>query len=62
MYDKNEVNWSNESEPPTAIIKTGMRSKIDRLIKKTMEDNAIPGMAVAVISNPEMPVIWSKGH
>ncbi len=37
-------------------------SLIDETIKSLLADNPVPGMAVAIISNPENPVIWSKGY
>jgi CubicO group peptidase (beta-lactamase class C family) len=37
-------------------------SLIDKTIQTVMTNNPIPGMAVSIITNPENPVIWSKGY
>ncbi|WP_444885181.1 serine hydrolase domain-containing protein [Microbulbifer sp. PSTR4-B] len=44
------------------VFKPGKKHTIDRMIKKYMLDHSIPGMAVAIVTNPEKPVIWSKGY
>jgi len=37
-------------------------AKVDEAVKSTMRDIEIPGMAIALIARPEMPIIWSKGY
>lgn len=37
-------------------------SLIDNTIESLLADNPVPGMAVAIVSSPENPVIWSKGY
>lgn len=35
---------------------------IDNHIQSLLAENPVPGIAVAIISNPENPVIWAKGY
>ncbi|WHI50091.1 serine hydrolase [Microbulbifer sp. MLAF003] len=37
-------------------------TKVDEAVKNTMRDIEIPGMAIALVARPEMPIIWSKGY
>ncbi len=37
-------------------------SLIDNNIQSLLAENPVPGLAVAVISTPENPVIWAKGY
>ncbi|WP_444935831.1 serine hydrolase domain-containing protein [Microbulbifer sp. JMSA004] len=55
-------NHHDRAEAYTEVLKPGKKQTINRLIKKYMADNKIPGMAVAIVTNPKKPVIWSKGY
>lgn len=35
---------------------------IDDTMQSLLAENPVPGMAVAIMSNPENPVIWAKGY
>lgn len=37
-------------------------SHIDKTIQSLLDNNPVPGMAVAIVSKPENPVIWTKGY
>ncbi|MEW5249999.1 hypothetical protein [Microbulbifer discodermiae] len=51
---------TNKNNSP--IVKPAARCAIDQAVKKTMQDHGIPGMAIAIVTKPEKPNIWSKGY
>ncbi|WP_445361791.1 serine hydrolase domain-containing protein [Microbulbifer sp. EKSA005] len=55
IYRDNSAEYIEAFKPST-------KHTIDRLIKENMLDNNIPGLAVAIVTNPENPTIWSKGY
>ncbi|MEE9319542.1 MAG: serine hydrolase domain-containing protein [Granulosicoccus sp.] len=55
---------SNNNSPDELTTTNPLQdsSMIDATIHALLENNPVPGMAVAIISNAENPVIWSKGY
>ncbi len=56
---------TNLPEAPEDVIVTNPlqnSSPIDEKIQSILAENPVPGMAVAIIFNPQSPVIWSKGY
>ncbi|BBM03225.1 serine hydrolase [Microbulbifer sp. GL-2] len=60
--DSNETSDQDKRAGFYSTIKTTDLCKIDEAVEKFMQDNAVPGMAIALVARPQMPIIWSKGY
>ncbi len=62
--DNDNNNVDTPTVPGNANVTNPLQdsSPIDKNIQSLLAENPVPGMAVAVISNLENPVIWSKGY
>lgn len=57
-----DSNSENNTDELTTTNPLQDSSLIDATIQRLLDDNPVPGLAVAIISSPENPVIWSKGY
>lgn len=60
--NSNKASDQTERSGFYSTIKTTDQCEIDEAVEKFMQDNAVPGMAIALVARPQMPIIWSKGY